>query len=365
MTTEIPAKLIQPSRHVVLPFNLREKRTFHRDSAQLMQLFPDTKRILFDSYFLVFLLGSLPPKPWPLTIAGVQPYFTTDPNDEGPMPSMKRISKSRLFVDAEINVTDLPPSQVDNAFKLVFDFFTKAQISITQVQLTEPTADVVDSSKYDILHPGVMLSSGICSPTEPGYLTTSDVLVEDSNSGERYIAVASHGFPHGGKVFHPCASGKEIGQIIMEITHTGIAIAKLHDDVPYVNDTFESPFNGIQPTQLRDFVSADSLKPGDTVYMNSPFVGYSEGICGPHTRERIPCTDPSQPIFEWIKTRWCYMGQGSTDSLQDGACGSAIWNKDGNVNGFFRFAPASGHFLDWSFCVGADHIIERGSKIVH
>lgn len=69
MTTEMLRKLIPPSRHVILPFNLREKRTFHRDSAQLMQLFPDTKRILSDSYFLVFLLGSLPPKPWPLTIA--------------------------------------------------------------------------------------------------------------------------------------------------------------------------------------------------------------------------------------------------------------------------------------------------------
>lgn len=324
------------------------------------------------------------------------------------MPSMKRTSKSRLFVDAEINVTDLPPSQVDNAFKLVFDFFMEAQISITQVQywgnlfmivlededtdftevprsigcctcfylfdkevrrptqgrLTEPTADIVDSSKYDILRPGVMLNSSIYSPTEPGYLTTSGVLVENSNSGERYTTVASHGFPHGGEVFHPCASGKEIGQIIMKITHTEIAIAKLHDDVPYVNDTFESPFNGIQPTQLRSLVTADSLKPGDTVYMNNHLIGYSEGICGPHTREQIPCTDPSQPSFEWIKTRWCYMGQGSTESLQDSVCGSAIWVKDGNVIGFFHFAPASGHFLDWSFCVGADHIIERCFKNV-
>ncbi|KUM56782.1 hypothetical protein ACN42_g10418 [Penicillium freii] len=407
--SESPVIQIPPSRHVVLPFNLREKGTFHGNSAQVMKLFPDTKKILFDGYFLVFVLGSLPPKPWPLTVAGVQPYFTTDPNDEGPMPSMKRMSKSRLLVDDEIDVTHLPPSQVDNAFKLVFDFFAKTQISITQVQywgnffmivleneqtdltavprsigccacfylfdkevrrptqdqltarrLTEPTADVVDNSRYDILRPGVMLSSG---PTKPEYLTTSGALVEGSNSGGRYITVASHGFPHGNGVFHPCASGDEIGQITMEIPHTDVAIAKLHDDVPYVNDTFESPFDGIEPTRLRSFVTADSLTTGDKIYMNNPFVGYSEGVCGPHARERIPCDDPAQPAFEWIRTRWCYMGQGSTESLQDGVRGSAIWNKDGNVIGFFRYAPASGHFLDWCFCVGADHIIERGFKI--
>lgn len=121
-----------------------------------MHLFPRTKRLLFDGYFLVFL--PLPPKPWPRTIAGVQPYFTTDPNDDGPMPSMKRMSKSRLFVDAEADVTHLPPSQVDEAFKLVFNFFTKTEISITQVQywgnffmivLEKEDTDLYYSSPFD------------------------------------------------------------------------------------------------------------------------------------------------------------------------------------------------------------------------
>jgi hypothetical protein len=98
-----------------------------------MHLFPDAKVVLFDGYFLVFLLSSLPPKPWLLTIAGIQPYFTTDPDADGPLPSMKCMNKSRLFV-AEIDVTHLPPSQVDKTFKLFFGFFAKSQISITQAQ---------------------------------------------------------------------------------------------------------------------------------------------------------------------------------------------------------------------------------------
>jgi hypothetical protein len=94
----------------------------------------------------------------------------------------------------------------------------------------------------------------------------------------------------------------------MEITHTDVAMVKMHDDVLFVNETFESSLEGIRPTQLQILVTVDSLMPGNSVYMNSPFVGYSEGVCGPHTRNRIPHDDPSsQPTFEWIKTHWCYI----------------------------------------------------------
>ncbi|CAG7952191.1 unnamed protein product [Penicillium nalgiovense] len=403
---ESPCIQIPPSRHIILPFNLREKRTFHRNSDHLMRLFPDTKAVLFDGYFLAFLLGSLPPKPWPLTIAGIQPYFTTDPDNDGPLPSMKRMNKLRLFVDAEIDVTHLPPSQVDDAFKLVFDFFAKTQISITEVQywgnffiivlendtdlttvprsigccncfylfenevgfpqlaesptrgITRPTHDIyiVDNSEYDILCPGVMLSSA----TDHKYLTAG-VLAEESNSGERYVTVGSHGFLNG-RVFHPCASGKEIGQVTMETTEADLALVKLHDNIQFANETFQSPL-GRGPTQLQDFVSIDELQIGANVYMNSPFTGYSEGTCGPHGRMRVPSDDPSQ--HKWVKARWCYTGQGFAETLQDGVCGSAIWNDDGNVIGFFRYAPRSGQFRGWSLCVGADCLIEGGFKIAN
>ncbi|KAJ6190478.1 hypothetical protein N7519_000499 [Penicillium mononematosum] len=370
-----------------------------------MHLFPDTKAVLFDGYVLVFLLGSMPPKPWPLTIAGIQPYFTTDPDDDGPLPSMKRMNKLRLFVDAEIDVTHLPPSEVGDAFELVFGFFAKSQISIAQVQyygnffiivleneytdlttvprsigccncyylfenevgfpqlaespargITGPThvTYIVDNSEYGVLRPGVMLSSA----TDHEYLTAG-VLAEDSNSGERYMTVASHGFPSG-RVFHPCASGKETGQVA-EIRDIDLALVKLHNDVQFANET-ESPV-GRGPTQLQDFVSIDDLKISANVYMNSPFTGYSEGTCGPHGRLRVPSNDPSQ--HKWVKTRWCYMGQGFAETLQDGVCGSAIWNDGGNAIGFFRYAARSGQFRDWSLCIGADYLIEHGFKIAN
>ncbi|KKK19667.1 hypothetical protein P175DRAFT_0490682 [Aspergillus ochraceoroseus IBT 24754] len=409
--SSLPAIQIPPSRHLILPFNLRHNRVFAENSELLFRLFPDTKGVWFDGYFLVFWLGTLPPKPWPITIAGVQPYFTTDPNDDGPSPPIKRSSKSRLRVSAEIDATNLPPARIDDAFELVFDFFANSKTSITEVQywnnffvivlenedtdlaevpcaigrcncfylfekemgrpkpnefqarrIRDPTGDVINHSEHDILRPGVMLSSGMHHTTHIEYHTTSGVLVEDC-LGERYMTAFSGGFPNGDRVFHPCGVGKEVGQIIKEIPHTDVTLVKLHDNVHFVNATFKSPLDGGTPTQLKEFVPVNQVQIGCRVYMNSPLLGYSEGTCGPHGRMRVPSDDPNEPELQWVKTRWVYLGQGFIDHLEDGVCGSVIWNDDGNVIGFFRYAPRSGHFLDWCLTGASDNVIKRGFKI--
>lgn len=66
---------------------------------------------------------------------------------------------------------------------------------------------------------------------------------------------------------------------------------------------------------------------------------------------------------KWISSRWVYLGQGFSQQQQravDGLSGSVIWNDDGNVLGFFRYDPTSGHFRDWALMVSADHVIECG-----
>ncbi|KAE8421589.1 hypothetical protein BDV36DRAFT_304697 [Aspergillus pseudocaelatus] len=402
-----------PSRHVVLPFNLRHNRHALRGKAweQLFNLFPDTISVSSDGYFLVFHLGSLPPKPWPITIAGVQPYFTTDLNDDGPIPPIKRASKTVLRVSAERNVTKLPPARIDEAFDLVIDYFSSSKIPITEIQywdtffvivlqseeidmaevpsaighcrcyylfeeemgrphpdeflaqrIRDPNGDIVDNSKYDVLRPGVMLGSERHPISGLELRTTSGVLVEDFR-GERYITAASHGFPHGDRVFHPSAGGREIGHLTMELTYTDIAIVKLHENVQFVNETFEATSLGVPPTTLVDFIPADETQIGSEVYMNNPFTGYSEGTCGPHSRLRIPSDDPYQGSIQWIKARWVYMGQGFIDRPEDGVCGSAVWNENGQVLGFFCYAGRPEQLRDWRFMVASDNIMEKGFKI--
>ncbi|EAW17146.1 uncharacterized protein NFIA_005080 [Aspergillus fischeri NRRL 181] len=402
-----------PSRHIIFPFNLRQNRKALDKKAweHLWNLFPDTKAVWFDGYFLVFTLGSLPEKPWPITIAGVQPYFTTDLNDDGPIPPIKRASKIVRRISAEVNLTDLPPAEIDAAFELVINYFSSSNISITEVQywnvffvivleseditmaevpsaighcacyylyekemsrpqpaeipaqrILDPTGDVVDNSEYEILRPGVMLGSEKHPIGRMELRTTSGVLVEDG-IGERYMTVASRGFPHGDRVFQPSAEGRDIGKVIMEVSHTGVALVKLNENVRFVNETFETTSLGVPPARLEGFIPANETRIGSPVYMNNPFTGFSEGTCGPHARLRIPSDDPHEVPLKWIRARWVYMGQGFIDRSEDGACGSAIWNDDGQVLGFFRYASRSEQLRDWSFVVASDNLIEKGFKI--
>lgn len=409
--SQTPASQVSPPRHVILPFNLRQDRVFSEHSELLSRLFPDTKAVWFDGYFLVFWLHILPPKPWPVTVAGIQPYFTLDPNDGGPTPPIKRSSKCRLRVSPNINTVDLFPEQIDGAFKLVIDWFTTSEVSITEVhywdnffvivlehedtdlvqvprsigrcncfylfesemerphlgaypalRIHDPTDGVVDDSEYAELRPGVMLSSASHPATHLQYRTTSGVLVEN-RTGERYMTVSSHGFPVSDRAFHPIVAGKDVGQIIMEILHTDVGLVKLHDEISFVNETFESPLDGVAPTKLKGFTSVNNIRINSNIYMNNPFTGYSEGTSGPHVRLRVPSGSPDEPGMIWIRARWLDMGQGFSEQLQDGICGSAIWNDDGNVLGFFRYAPRSGHFLDWCLVAASNNIIKRGFKV--
>jgi hypothetical protein len=361
--------------------------------------------VSFDGYFLVFCLKVLPPEPWPLTVAGVPSYFTTDRNDDGPTPPIKRSSKSNIRISPEIDGRHVGEG-VDDVFALVREFFIKARISITEMQywnnflvivledrvttldkvpraiarcpcyylfedemgrprdfpahrIKEPTRDIADNGGYDILRPGVMLSSGKHPTEDVEVLTSSGVLVRD-RLGNQYMTVASHGFPFGDKVFHPLAAHREIGQVIMKITYTDIAIVKLHEGVQFVNVTFENTLIGGPSIQLRQFVRAKETQIGSYIYMDNPFTGFVEGIYGPHSMLRMRSDDPYEPKQKWIKTRWDYFGQGSSRRMVDGICGSAIWNDQGMVVGFFRYAPNSGHFKDWCLSVSAEHVIDSG-----
>lgn len=128
----------------------------------------------------------------------------------------------------------------------------------------------------------------------------------------------------------------------MEITYTNIAIVKLHEGVQFINETFENTIVGGPPVQLREFARASEIQIGSELYMDNPFTGYVEGTCGPHSISRIPSDDPHEPEQLWIRTRWDYLGQGSSKQLEDGIRGSAIWNGNNKVIGSYRYAPKIG-----------------------
>jgi hypothetical protein len=73
------------------------------------------------------------PQPWPITVAGIRPYFTIDPNDDGPMPPVKRTSKSRMRIADDIDAKNRSGALIDEAFQLVKTFFSEAHIFITEI----------------------------------------------------------------------------------------------------------------------------------------------------------------------------------------------------------------------------------------
>ncbi|CAG8082757.1 unnamed protein product [Penicillium salamii] len=407
-----------PLRHIIFPFNLRHNDSFMEDSEPLSRLYPGTKAVSFDGYFLTLLFDTLPPKPWPVTIAGVQPYFTTDPQFYDSIPLTNYLRRSLLRISPETNIRYLSFDRIDEAFSLVFQFFAQSDISITEVQywnnffiivlekedtiidnapsnighchcfyqfekdMERPNMEILplsqirertkslstignvfDTSEYDELRPGVMLSSGNSTADRSGLFTTSGVLVEGS-FGERFMTVASQGFPSEGRVFHPTHQGKELGQAMREIKHTDIALVKLTHDVTMVNETFES-CDSTLPTRFNEFVPCDQRpKLGDTVYMDNPFLGSRQGTCGPHARTKITVGDLHEPKHVWVRTQWHYFGQGFAQHVTNGLAGSVIWDDNRNVLGFFRCAPQKGQYADWCLTVAADYMIEEGLRIV-
>ncbi|KAK0735128.1 hypothetical protein B0T26DRAFT_737567 [Lasiosphaeria miniovina] len=153
---------------------------------------------------------------------------------------------------------------------------------------------------------------------------------------------------------HPLPSlGRNIGKLIIEVSHTDMALVELRDTESFSNVTFcnnEMP----EPIPLRRLAEAESLGMQTKIALDSPDTGFIDG-------KLIHMLEPEQ---SWIFTTWSYMGQGSAATLPEGMCGSAIWTEDGDVVGFFRYAPKEGEMKDWCAGIAADELIKRGFSLV-
>lgn len=349
-----------------------------------------------------------------MKIAGVPCYLTADPNDSGPIVPIRRRSRSRIAVSDSLDLRD-NEAAVGLLFDLVRDFFATTNISVTEIQswghiviiVLENEADEdeilgavpksvaqcncfylfesemarpvkpsalrlkqaswgqPDDSWYDTMRPGVMLSSGRDPEEGSEILSSSGVLVKD-RLGYKYMTVAAHGFPglpFDGKVHHP-HSDRILGEAIIEPTHTGVALVKLSEGVEFTNEPFENTLMPAPAFKLAGFVRAAETRIGDDVFVDSPFSGFVEGTRGVHSLLRVPSDDLLEPEQTWIRCQWDYMGQNSNQVMVDGVCGSAIWDRNHKVLGFFRYAPSSGTFLDWCMSIAADHLLDKQYTMV-
>ena len=287
--------VLPAAREIITSFNLREHpaKFTERDNQQLLfRAMPNVQRVEFDDRILVYLFSELPAKPWPKKITGVPCYFTSDPNDRGPLIPIFRRSRSAITISPSVDLRD-NEAAVDLIFNLTQDFFANARISITEIQfwgclviivlesnsggdevlgavprsiakcqcfylfeseigrpttllakrLIEASPGTIDESHYDTLRPGIIVSSGLNDEGEE-MRTSSGVLLRNQQ-GDEFMTAASHGFTSSGQVYHPNSSGQAIGELIKEISHTDVALLRLNEGVNFVNEPFQ---NSVYPS---------------------------------------------------------------------------------------------------------------------
>jgi hypothetical protein len=104
----------------------------------------------------------------------------------------------------------------------------------------------------------------------------------------------------------PVCSAFGAGELIMEITHTDVALVKLKRDKEFVIRTFQSDIL-TEPMQLQRFVRAGRMR-GGTIMLDSPDTGFIKGTLQLSSYTRIHSDDPLEPEQYWIRTTWVYTG---------------------------------------------------------
>lgn len=340
-----------------------------------MELFPTCFRLSFTPPYLVIACSELPPKPWPVTVAGMPLYLTTDA-ECSPMDLGLSASGPKASVEASIQRWQTPEI---GTFKKLFILFDKLQANIHRLQwigwsflaigLSEPFADwrarlpflinnvrigyifsernlhekalrrkvptgrVPDNEVYRDLRPGVLITSKSLDQDKDDVMTTSGVCLR-SPSGAKYITVAKHGFPGGvgDHVLHPSRDGHRIAEVDKVFGETDIALAKLAD-FHYSRETFSPVDAPVRP--FRNILDSKQTRIGDLVFMDTPFNGRCEGVLIKLDVLRIPADD-SADLVDYIIGHFTYFGNGA-DTLFDGCCGGVIWNSDHDILGQFGF----------------------------
>ncbi|KAK0728777.1 hypothetical protein B0T26DRAFT_739017 [Lasiosphaeria miniovina] len=313
-----------PVRHLILPFDLRDDPSAMWDSKKrdmMSSIFPGTTGISSDRLFV--RNGSIAEDRNGRDMEDWKPLFhIIKDHFEGLGVSITEVIYWGDFVyivlkHRDTDFSKLPCQAANISCVYLFDDEMGRPPAPQARRLLDPTPGNPDDSQYDTLQPRLR-----------------------DRVGNEFMTVASHGFSG--------EYGTQIGELIMEVSHTDVA---LNDDTP-------------QPVWLKKLTLTKECQTGDMVYLDSPDTGCIEGMLMKSSFQAVPSDDGS-PEQQWVFTAWYYLGQDSAINLPEEICGSAIWKKDGDVLGFFRYAPKEGFMMDWCAGIAAGELITRGFTLVN
>ena len=398
-------------RHIKLDFELfREGRQCIPSAEEqivIFGLFPSSYRMSIRPPFLIVFCKKLPPKPWPVSVAGL-PLFLTDNNESpinygissrGPKASVKSsISLWKtpdlgafqeifnVLNDFGANIRRLQwigtgflalaskapyedwrsrlPCSINNI--LISYVFGEQDVEEKAIRRILPQGRTRDDTTYNDLRPGIMITSKALDPKpplppKPDTMTTSGICL-DSPEGEKVITVSSHGFPGGvgDEVFHPDRSGRVIAKVSKVIGETDIALAKL-EDIHYSRETFsvaEKP-----APSFRQLLSFNRNQIGSLVYMNTPVNGFCEGftaIVDVFWIANFADKHAPKSPTDYVVGTFTYYGNDGRELLNS-CCGGLVWNDNNDVVGQFRFQVNDSIGLCYS--PSLDPLVQLGYKI--
>lgn len=263
------ARVVATSNRITLAFRLIENGRYigppEDGFTKLASLFPTTYAVEVRPPFLLFRVRTMPPKPWPLFVAGLPPQFTIDEYKPGwdigkvgrgpKLPSQYNLQEKDKFSDAVLKdaINSLVEHKVDfidlrwyGAFWVVslsckatawqnMPSFLAGQGCYYQFSESEPGLPAAlrgklshgiqyDNTAYadevgSILRPGIMVSSSATPSTVDGkevynLKSTASGLMVVNQDGEKFITMAAHGFEEDGLVWHPTPhQGKSLGTL--------------------------------------------------------------------------------------------------------------------------------------------------------
>ena len=403
--------------HITLDFSLcRDGEMLVPSFEQLkviMGLFPTSYDVSCQAPFITVVCQQLPPRPWPVTVAGLALFLTTD---EDAKPMNIGIDSGGPFCQVQSVITMWKTPSLD-VFKSLFRFFSDLQANIQEIQwlgwcllvlgdgepfpdwrkrlprrinnirvgyifephlmleralrTQMPRKDDPDDEEYSELRPGVMLAARMYDDPYAAHPQTTSGICVQAPSGEKYITVAAHGFPGGvdDMVRHPYASSKffavvdkafgmsDIALAIPRISIDGYGPDAVAQPIKYSREPFSVP--GEEPSKhFRELLNVEKLRPGDLLTMDDPFNGRVQGIHAKVSIRRIPTDEPNDSV-QYVIGSFTYFGTGD-GVLYDGSCGGVVWTDEYDVVGQFRMVEKNGPL---SYCPAFSTLRELGYKI--
>lgn len=424
----LPAVVQHVSRHVLLPFDLRDPAVdLDADEVRqvLYNIFPATANVnpgRNRSYFN-FQLDSLPQSPWPLTVGGLPITISAGNKGKGTLFPKQTLSPSRMNICQDLAGFDLASTTVlldltkrlneefqkivpsirlvelmhttDGSLYAVLDVYDIYSVlaslpaEIANIRLgyirnvdikrpewanlpakrditPQPAHGIIDDTLYNTLRPGVI----VCSRTlkehaHPTWFSTTSGVMVENQAGNRFITAASHGI--GTEEIWQISQGGEgraVGQAVQEISFTDVSLVQLKQGIDFENETFENSA-GQAPRFTRLFGEDRSDQRVDgKCYLNSPYTGDMDGVIIMTSVKLEASTHPTEDAMRYILYNWVYLGQeeAATDKARppNGTCGSAIWNDDGVILGFYHYYLQDGLFAGYAATVNASEVVKAG-----